>query len=106
MVGERIEALRREGEPLAEIAILVRAGFQTRAFEERLITIGVPYRVVGGLRFYERQEIRDAIAYMRAGRPAGRRSGVRTHRQRAAARRRRCGAAHHARDGAGATVCR
>ena len=47
------------------MAILVRAGFQTRAFEERLITLGVPYRVVGGLRFYERQEIRDAIAYMR-----------------------------------------
>ncbi len=65
MVGDRIEALRREGEPLAETAILVRAGFQTRAFEERLITLGVPYRVVGGLRFYERQEIRDAIAYMR-----------------------------------------
>jgi DNA helicase II / ATP-dependent DNA helicase PcrA len=65
MVGDRIEALRREGEPLAEMAILVRAGFQTRAFEERLITLGMPYRVVGGLRFYERQEIRDAIAYMR-----------------------------------------
>jgi ATP-dependent DNA helicase UvrD/PcrA len=65
MVGDRIEALRREGEPLAEMAILVRAGFQTRAFEERLITLGVPYRVIGGLRFYERQEIRDAIAYMR-----------------------------------------
>ena len=65
MVGDRIEALRRDGEPLAEMAILVRAGFQTRAFEERLITLGVPYRVIGGLRFYERQEIRDAIAYMR-----------------------------------------
>ena len=65
MVGERIEALRRDGHPLGEIAILVRAGFQTRAFEERLILIGVPYRVIGGLRFYERQEIRDAIAYMR-----------------------------------------
>jgi DNA helicase II / ATP-dependent DNA helicase PcrA len=65
MVGDRIEGLRREGEPLAEMAVLVRAGFQTRAFEERLITLGVPYRVVGGLRFYERQEIRDAIAYMR-----------------------------------------
>ena len=51
---------------LAEMAVLVRAGFQTRAFEERLITVGVPYRVVGGLRFYERAEIRDAIAYMRA----------------------------------------
>jgi len=65
MVGERIEALRRDGHALGEIAILVRAGFQTRAFEERLILIGVPYRVIGGLRFYERQEIRDAIAYMR-----------------------------------------
>ncbi len=65
MVGDRIEALRRDGHPLAEMAVLVRAGFQTRAFEERLITLGIPYRVVGGLRFYERQEIRDAIAYMR-----------------------------------------
>jgi DNA helicase-2/ATP-dependent DNA helicase PcrA len=65
MVGDRIEGLRRDGELLAEMAILVRAGFQTRAFEERLITLGMPYRVVGGLRFYERQEIRDAIAYMR-----------------------------------------
>jgi DNA helicase II / ATP-dependent DNA helicase PcrA len=65
MVADRIESLRRSGESLAEMAVLVRAGFQTRAFEERLITIGVPYRVVGGLRFYERAEIRDAIAYMR-----------------------------------------
>jgi DNA helicase-2/ATP-dependent DNA helicase PcrA len=65
MVGNRIEALRRDGEPLREIGILVRAGFQTRPFEERLINLGIPYRVVGGLRFYERQEIRDAIAYMR-----------------------------------------
>ena len=65
MVGERVEAWRRDGDSLAEMAILVRAGFQTRAFEERLITLGVPYRVVGGLRFYERAEIRDAIAYMR-----------------------------------------
>jgi DNA helicase-2/ATP-dependent DNA helicase PcrA len=65
MVGDRMESLHRDGEALAEMAILVRAGFQTRAFEERLITLGMPYRVVGGLRFYERQEIRDAIAYMR-----------------------------------------
>jgi len=65
MVGGRIEALRRLGEPLAEMAILVRAGFQTRAFEERLIALGVPYRVIGGQRFYKRQEIRDVIAYMR-----------------------------------------
>jgi DNA helicase-2/ATP-dependent DNA helicase PcrA len=66
MVGSRIESLRRDGESLGEMAVLVRAGFQTRSFEERLITLGIPYRVVGGLRFYERQEIRDAIAYMRA----------------------------------------
>ena len=66
MIGDRITALRRDGHPLAEIAVLVRAGFQTRAFEERLIVLGIPYRIVGGLRFYERQEIRDAIAYMRA----------------------------------------
>ena len=66
MVGSRIESLRRDGESLGEMAVLVRAGFQTRAFEERLITLGIPYRVVGGLRFYERAEIRDAIAYMRA----------------------------------------
>ncbi len=65
MVGGRIEALRAAGHALAEIAILVRAGFQTRAFEERLITLGVPYRIIGGLRFYERAEIRDAIAYAR-----------------------------------------
>ncbi|AHI24607.1 DNA helicase II [Komagataeibacter xylinus] len=65
MVGAEIERLRADGHPMREIAILVRAGFQTRAFEERLITLGLPYRVVGGLRFYERAEIRDAIAYMR-----------------------------------------
>jgi DNA helicase-2/ATP-dependent DNA helicase PcrA len=65
VVSDRIEALRRDGGRLDECAVLVRAGFQTRAFEERFITIGLPYRVIGGLRFYERQEIRDAIAYMR-----------------------------------------
>ena len=65
MVGERIEAARRSGHSLNEIAILVRAGFQTRSFEERLIVLGIPYKVVGGLRFYERQEIRDTLAYLR-----------------------------------------
>jgi DNA helicase-2/ATP-dependent DNA helicase PcrA len=64
-VGDEIEALQRAGGALSEIAILVRAGFQTREFEERLMTLGVPYRVIGGLRFYERAEIRDAIAYLR-----------------------------------------
>ncbi len=65
VVGEEIEALQRRGHALAEVAVLVRAGFQTRAFEERFLTIGLPYRVIGGLRFYERQEIRDAVAYIR-----------------------------------------
>jgi DNA helicase-2/ATP-dependent DNA helicase PcrA len=65
MVGERVESLRRSGHSLNEVAILVRAGFQTRSFEERLIVLGLPYRVVGGLKFYERAEIRDAMAYLR-----------------------------------------
>ncbi|WP_135075849.1 UvrD-helicase domain-containing protein [Terasakiella sp. SH-1] len=64
-VGDEVEALQRKGESLNEIAILVRAGFQTREFEERMITLGLPYKVVGGLRFYEREEIRDALAYLR-----------------------------------------
>jgi DNA helicase-2/ATP-dependent DNA helicase PcrA len=64
-IGEEIEALQRRGDRLGGIAVLVRAGFQTREFEERFITLGVPYRVIGGPRFYERQEIRDAIAYLR-----------------------------------------
>lgn len=63
--GDEVETLQREGIPLREMAILVRAGFQTRAFEERFLTLGVPYRVIGGLRFYERAEIRDAVAYLR-----------------------------------------
>lgn len=64
-VVEDIEAIQRLGEKLASMAILVRAGFQTREFEERLITTGVPYRVIGGPRFYERLEVRDAMAYLR-----------------------------------------
>jgi DNA helicase-2/ATP-dependent DNA helicase PcrA len=64
-VGEEIEALQRGGHKLSEIAILVRAAFQTREFEERFITLGLPYRVINGPRFYERAEIRDALAYLR-----------------------------------------
>ncbi|MBY0354443.1 MAG: UvrD-helicase domain-containing protein [Rickettsiales bacterium] len=65
-VGEEIEAQQRQKIALADMAVLVRAGFQTRAFEERFLTLGIAYRVVGGLRFYERLEIRDAVAYLRA----------------------------------------
>src|SRR5499426_2315768 len=63
-VADDIEALRKAGQRLDEIAILVRASFQMRAFEDRFVTLGLPYRVVGGPRFYERQEIKDAIAYL------------------------------------------
>lgn len=64
-IGEEIEAFQRHGTSLKEMAVLVRAGFQTRSFEERFMTLAIPYKVVGGLRFYERMEIRDAIAYLR-----------------------------------------
>lgn len=65
-IGDEIEALQHKGHDLDEIAILVRASFQMREFEERFITLGLPYRVIGGPRFYERAEIRDALAYLRA----------------------------------------
>ena len=64
-VANMIEDLQRQKTPLSDIAILVRAGHQTREFEERFIRESIPYKVIGGLRFYERQEIRDAIAYLR-----------------------------------------
>ncbi|HEY9081626.1 ATP-dependent helicase [Magnetovibrio sp.] len=64
-VGDEIEARHSKGERLSTMAILVRTSAQTREFEERLITLGIPYQVIGGLRFYERQEIRDAVAYLR-----------------------------------------
>jgi ATP-dependent DNA helicase UvrD/PcrA len=63
-IGDDIEGLRKSGQRLDGIAILVRASFQMRAFEDRFVTLGLPYRVVGGPRFYERQEIKDAIAYL------------------------------------------
>ena len=63
-VSSQIERMMEEGVNLSQIAVLVRAGFQTREFEERFIAIGLPYRVVGA-KFYERAEIRDALAYFR-----------------------------------------
>jgi DNA helicase-2/ATP-dependent DNA helicase PcrA len=65
LIGERIESAQIRGTSLNDIAILVRAQFQTREFEDRFIAIGLPYRIVGGFRFYERAEIRDALAYLR-----------------------------------------
>ena len=64
-VGEEIESTQRQGTSLDKVAILVRAQHQTREFEDRFIAIGMPYRIVGGVRFYERMEIRDALAYLR-----------------------------------------
>jgi DNA helicase-2/ATP-dependent DNA helicase PcrA len=64
-VGEEMEAHEARGGSLNDAAILVRAQFQTREFEERFIAIGLAYQIVGGFRFYERAEIRDALAYLR-----------------------------------------
>ncbi len=64
-VGEEIERLEGEGADLDQIAILVRAQYQTREIEDRFIQIGINYRIIGGFRFYERAEIRDALAYLR-----------------------------------------
>ena len=64
-VSDEIEAAQRGGTSLDQVAILVRAQHQTREFEDRFISIGMPYRIVGGYRFYERAEIRDALAYLR-----------------------------------------
>ncbi|WP_087206550.1 ATP-dependent helicase [Yoonia vestfoldensis] len=69
-IGEEIEASQRGTRGMAPLgldnmAILVRASHQMRAFEDRFLTIGLPYRVIGGPRFYERMEIRDAMAYFR-----------------------------------------
>ena len=64
-IGEEIETLQTKGHTLNEIAILMRASFQMREFEDRFVSLGLNYRVVGGPRFYERMEIRDAMAYFR-----------------------------------------
>lgn len=64
-VADEIESCERGGIALKDIAVLVRAGFQTREFEERFLQMAIPYKVIGGFRFYERQEIKDAIAYIR-----------------------------------------
>ncbi|MFC7396760.1 ATP-dependent helicase [Chelatococcus sp. GCM10030263] len=65
LVGEEIEALQSKGHALSEIAILVRISAQMRELEDRFVQLGLPYRVIGGPRFYERMEIRDALAYFR-----------------------------------------
>ncbi len=64
-VGEEIESLQTKGISLNQMAVLVRTGFQMREFEERFIQLGLAYRVIGGPRFYERMEVRDALAYLR-----------------------------------------
>jgi len=64
-VATEAEDLHRQGARFGDMAILVRASFQMREFEDRFISLGLPYRVIGGPRFYERAEIRDAMAYLR-----------------------------------------
>ena len=64
-ISDQIERLKNNNKNLSDIAILVRASFQTRSFEERFLKIGLPYKIIGGTRFYERLEIKDALAYLR-----------------------------------------
>jgi DNA helicase-2/ATP-dependent DNA helicase PcrA len=64
-VAAEAEDLHARGHPWSQMAVLVRASFQMREFEDRFISLGLPYRVIGGPRFYERAEIRDAMAYLR-----------------------------------------
>ena len=64
-IASDIESLQRRSHKLSQMAILVRASFQMREFEDRFLMLGIPYRVIGGPRFYERAEIRDALAYLR-----------------------------------------
>ncbi|HEY1708835.1 MAG TPA: UvrD-helicase domain-containing protein [Rhizomicrobium sp.] len=64
-IASDAEDLNRHGHKFSEMAVLVRASFQMREFEDRFLTLGIPYRVIGGPRFYERAEIRDAMAYLR-----------------------------------------
>ncbi len=80
-IGEELETLQHRKVSLDRTAILVRAQFQTREFEDRFIAIGMPYRIVGGFRFYERAEIRRR-ARLSAPRPVERRRPcLRTHHQ-------------------------
>ena len=64
-VASDAEDLHRQDHPWAQMAVLVRASFQMREFEDRFISLGLPYRVIGGPRFYERAEVRDAMAHLR-----------------------------------------
>src|SRR5262249_23959159 len=64
-VASEAENLHRQKHPYNDMAVLVRASFQMREFEDRFLALGLPYRVIGGPRFYERAEIRDALAYLR-----------------------------------------
>ena len=64
-VSDKIENLIKNNKKLSEISILFRIAAHTRSFEERLINLGIPYKIIGGLRFYERKEIKDVIAYLR-----------------------------------------
>jgi DNA helicase-2/ATP-dependent DNA helicase PcrA len=65
LIADEIETAKRKGRKYRDIAILVRAAFQMRAFEERFVLLQIPYVVIGGPRFFERAEIRDAVAYLR-----------------------------------------
>ena len=65
LIADEIETAKRDGRKYKDMAVLVRASFQMRAFEERFVLLAIPYTVIGGPRFFERAEIRDAHAYLR-----------------------------------------
>jgi len=97
-IGEEIEALQRDKHALSQMAILVRAGFQTREFEERFITMGLPYRVIGGRASTSARRSATRWPTGRVTVQPGRRSRFRAHLQHAAPRAGRIGAAHPAAD--------
>ena len=88
------KSLAADGVALSEVAVLYRSNAQSRVLEHALFNAAVPYRVYGGMRFFERAEVKHALAYLRLHRGAGRRRRVPAHRQLSAARHRRA----HARD--------
>ena len=82
-IGEEIEELQRDDHSLDEVAILVRASFQMREFEDRFVTLGLPYRVIGGPRFLRARGNPRCARLPAAGQSAGGRSRFRAHRERA-----------------------
>ena len=85
VVGKILEGAREEGRPNGQVAVFYRTNAQCRAIEEELLKYDIPYVVVGGVRFYDRAEVKDALAIPPPDREPARRSGAASHRQQACA---------------------